>query len=127
MNKRLKEEPVNVQSKEQYSRAKIQIRTLIYEAEQKYFQKCMKKSEWIKNFMRRCEEYNEHHEIRDRKKNIRNKENLKIQQDQDICNHFNNFFSGIGEAYVSAVHKTDEFEEQDVQKQNSFYVFPTDI
>lgn len=73
MYKRLKKEPKNDQLTEQYSKAEIKIRTLIYEAKQNYCQNCiiLKKLGGIQSFLEVCKKFNEHQEIRERLQMIR--------------------------------------------------------
>lgn len=122
MYAKLKKNPNNEELKIKYSEMKKQLRKTILRAKQEYFEKCVEDNQnetvalwrYVQNSSKKETQIT----------CIRTKENRVVEDEQEISDIFNDYFSGIGERYANEITEPAEFKEEKIHLQESFFYFP---
>ncbi|XP_045466647.1 uncharacterized protein LOC123675342 [Harmonia axyridis] len=124
MYAKLKKNPNNEELEIKHSEMKKQLRKTILRAKQEYFEKCVEDNQNETEALWRYVQNSSKKETQIT--SIRTKENRVVEDEQEISDIFNDYFSGIGERYANEITEPAEFREEKIHSQESFFLFPTD-
>lgn len=123
---RLKKEPNNPILKHEYTRCKNDVQKKIREAKLNYFQKRVREGSESKALWDCVRDICNEHKSETKINYLQTEDKQKIEDDFEIAQAFNEYYTNLGETYSSKIKTPDDFLETDFKIDSSFYLAPVE-